>query len=81
MIKNFVDKETELVYKQKFSKRHPNTIQKAALRKLIMMTMQKLFKTCNFFCVSDKYFIALQNDIDKRLILMCKNRKYRRTSK
>ena len=34
MIKSFADKETELVYKQKFSKRLPNTIQKVALRKM-----------------------------------------------
>ena len=37
MIKNFADKETNKVYAQKFSKKLPHTIQKIALRKLIML--------------------------------------------
>ena len=37
MIKNFADKETEKVYNQKFSKKLPQTIQRTALRKLIMI--------------------------------------------
>lgn len=37
MIKSFKDNETEKIYNQKFSKRFPNSIQKVALRKLIMM--------------------------------------------
>ncbi len=37
MIKNFADKETEKVYNQEFSKKLPNSIQKTALRKLIMI--------------------------------------------
>jgi len=41
MVKSFADKETELVYKQKFSKRLPNTIQKVALRKLMMIDNAK----------------------------------------
>lgn len=41
MIKSFADKETELVYNQKFSRRLPNTIQKVALRKLMMLDNAK----------------------------------------
>ena len=41
MIKSFADKETELIYNQKFSKRLPNTIQKVALRKLMMIDNAK----------------------------------------
>lgn len=41
MIRSFADKETELVYNQKFSKRLPNTIQKVALRKLMMIDNAK----------------------------------------
>ena len=41
MIKSFADKETELIYNQKFSKRLPSTIQKVALRKLIMIDNAK----------------------------------------
>lgn len=37
MIKNFADKETKKVYAQKFSKKLPHTIQKIALRKLMMV--------------------------------------------
>lgn len=41
MIKSFADKETELVYNQQFSKRLPNSIQKVALRKLMMIDNAK----------------------------------------
>lgn len=37
MIKTFKDKETERVFHQVFSKKIPQTIQKTALRKLIMI--------------------------------------------
>ena len=37
VIKSFADKETELIYNQQFSRRLPNTIQKVALRKLMMI--------------------------------------------
>ena len=37
MIKSFVDKETEKVYNQIFSKKLPQTIQRIALRKLMMI--------------------------------------------
>ena len=37
MIKSFSDKETEKVYRQMFSKKLPNDIQRVALRKLIMI--------------------------------------------
>ena len=37
MIKSFADKETEKVYNQIFSKKLPQSIQKVALRKLIMI--------------------------------------------
>jgi len=37
MIKSFFDKETEKVYRQKFSQKLPQNIQKVALRKLIMI--------------------------------------------
>ena len=36
MIKNFADKETEKIYNQEFSNKLPQTIQRNALRKLIM---------------------------------------------
>ncbi|HHX13640.1 MAG TPA: type II toxin-antitoxin system RelE/ParE family toxin [Clostridiales bacterium] len=37
MIKSFADKETEKIYNQEFSKKLPPSIQKIALRKLIMI--------------------------------------------
>lgn len=37
MIKSFADKETEKIYNNIFSKKLPQTIQRIALRKLIMM--------------------------------------------
>lgn len=37
MIKNFADKETEKVYNGLFSKKLPQSIQRVALRKLIMI--------------------------------------------
>ena len=37
MIRTFKDKETEKVYNQIFSRKLPNSIQKTALRKLIMI--------------------------------------------
>ena len=37
MIKSFADKETEKIYRQVFSKKLPQTIQRTALRKLIMI--------------------------------------------
>jgi proteic killer suppression protein len=37
MIQSFADRETEHVYNQEFSRRLPNTIQKVALRKLMMI--------------------------------------------
>ncbi len=37
MIKSFADRETEKVYRQVFSRKLPQTIQRTALRKLIMM--------------------------------------------
>jgi proteic killer suppression protein len=37
MIKTFADKETEKIYHQIFSRKLPQTIQKTALRKLIMI--------------------------------------------
>ena len=37
MIKSFADKETEKIYHQEFSKKLPQTIQRTALRKLIMI--------------------------------------------
>lgn len=37
MIRTFKDKETEKVYNQMFSRKLPNSIQKTALRKLIMI--------------------------------------------
>lgn len=37
MIKTFADKETEKVYNQIFSKKLPHSIQRIALRKLIMI--------------------------------------------
>ena len=37
MIKSFADKDSELIYNQEFSRRLPNTIQKVALRKLMMI--------------------------------------------
>ena len=41
MIQSFADKETELIYNQESSWRLPNTIQKVALRKLMMMDNAK----------------------------------------
>ncbi|GAP03158.1 plasmid maintenance system killer protein [Fructobacillus pseudoficulneus] len=37
MIRSFADKETEKIFQQKFSKKLPQSIQRIALRKLIMM--------------------------------------------
>ncbi|MCR4633583.1 MAG: type II toxin-antitoxin system RelE/ParE family toxin [Erysipelotrichaceae bacterium] len=37
MIKSFKDKETEKIYKQQLSGKLPNSMQKTALRKLIMI--------------------------------------------
>lgn len=37
MIQSFADKETEKIYHQQFSKRLPQSIQKIALRKLMMI--------------------------------------------
>ena len=37
MIKSFADKETEKIYNQIFSKQLPQSIQRVALRKLIMI--------------------------------------------
>ena len=37
MIRSFADRETEKVYKQNFSKKLPESIQRVALRKLIMI--------------------------------------------
>jgi proteic killer suppression protein len=41
MIKTFADKETEKIYHQIFSRKLPQTIQKTALRKLIMIDNAK----------------------------------------
>lgn len=41
MIKSFADRETEHVYKQEFSRRLPTTIQKVALRKLMLIDNAK----------------------------------------
>jgi len=41
MIQSFADRETELVYNQEFSRRLPNTIQKVALRKMMMIDNAK----------------------------------------
>lgn len=41
MIQSFADRETELIYNQEFSRRLPNTIQKVALRKLMMIDNAK----------------------------------------
>lgn len=41
MIQSFADRETELVYNQKLSRRLPNTIQRVALRKLMMIDNAK----------------------------------------
>ncbi len=41
MIQSFADRKTELVYNQEFSRRLPNTIQKVALRKLMMIDNAK----------------------------------------
>ena len=41
MVQSFADRETELVYNQKLSRRLPNTILKAALRKLMMIDNAK----------------------------------------
>ena len=37
MIKSFADKETEKIYRQEFLKKLPQSIQRIALRKLIMI--------------------------------------------
>ncbi len=37
MIRSFADKETEKIYHQEFSRKIPQTIQKVALRKLMMI--------------------------------------------
>ena len=37
MIKGFADKETEKVYHQQFSRKLPHSIQRTALRKLVML--------------------------------------------
>ncbi len=37
MIKTFADKETERIYRQEFSKKLPQSIQRVALRKLLML--------------------------------------------
>ena len=37
MIRSFADKETEKIYHQEFSRKNPQTIQKVALRKLMMI--------------------------------------------
>lgn len=37
MIKTFADKETKKIYSQRFSKKLPQSIQRIALRKLIMI--------------------------------------------
>lgn len=37
VIKSFADKETEKIYRQQFSKKLPQTIQRVALRKLMMI--------------------------------------------
>lgn len=41
MIESFADRETELVYNQKFSRKLPVSIQKTALRKLMMIDNAK----------------------------------------
>ena len=41
MIKSFADKETEHIYNQEYSRRLPGTIQKVALRKLMMIDNAK----------------------------------------
>ena len=41
MIQSFADREAELIYNQEFSRRLPNTIQKVALRKLMMIDNAK----------------------------------------
>ena len=47
MIKSFADKETEKIYYQLFSRKLPQSIQRIALRKLIMMD--------NADCIEDLY--------------------------
>ena len=41
MIRSFADKETEKIFHQIFSRRLPESIQKTALRKLIMLSNAK----------------------------------------
>ena len=41
MIKSFANKETERIYNQEYSRRLPGTIQKVALRKLMMIDNAK----------------------------------------
>ena len=38
MIKNFANKESELIFNEKFSKKFPNDIQHIALRKLLLIS-------------------------------------------
>ena len=44
MIKNFLDKETEKIFNQQFSQKIPHSIQKTALRKLIMIANAESIK-------------------------------------
>ena len=41
MIKSFADRETEMIFHQRFSKHFPHEIQRVALRKLIMLNRAK----------------------------------------
>ena len=59
MIKSFTDKETEKIYNQIFSKKIPQSIQRVALRKLIMID--------NAGCLED-----LRGHIVLRLINTCR---------
>ncbi len=44
MIKDFADKETEKVYRQEFSKKLPQVIQRVALRKLMMIDAAEMLE-------------------------------------
>lgn len=44
MIKDFADRETEKVYRQEFSKKLPQTIQRVALRKLMMIDAAEMLE-------------------------------------
>ncbi|MGP1348788.1 MAG: type II toxin-antitoxin system RelE/ParE family toxin [Stomatobaculum sp.] len=44
MIKDFDDRETEKVYRQEFSKKLPQTIQRVALRKLMMIDAAEMLE-------------------------------------